>query len=162
MSSRNTRTHARHARTRTHTHTRTVADGGDQLVLFRRHATARAVRTSRYGRLPKRGIKCRGRPVLPCLRRPNAVKVHRPWELGFRGQGVGLLQPGIGCRSVHSVRMGSDSGCMRRFSLLEESSTNASLLEESGTSASLLEESTERMWPVSARCPSRFGKCLPA
>ena len=46
--------------------------------------------------------------------------------------------------------MGSGSGRMRRFSLLEESSTNASLLEESGTSASLLEESTERMWPVSA------------
>ena len=36
--------------------------------------------------------------------------------------------------------MGSGSGRMRRFSLLEES----------GTSASLLEESTERMWPVSA------------
>ena len=64
------RTHGTHAHA--HTHTRTVADGGDQLVLFRRHATARAVRTSRYGRLPKRGIKCRGRPVLPCLRRPNA------------------------------------------------------------------------------------------
>ena len=86
--------------------------------------------------------------------------MHRASELGFKGQGVGLLQPGIGCRSVHSVRMGSGSGRMRRFSLLEESgtsaslleesSTSASLLEESGTSASLLEESTERMWPVSA------------
>ena len=61
--------------------------------------------------------------------------MHRASALGFKGQGVGLLQPGIGCRSVHR---------------LEESGTSASLLEESGTSASLLEESTERMWPVSA------------